>query len=261
MMMKLKVKCPAKINLSLKVFKKDELTGFHPIESVMQAISLYDYLTIEVNNSGKINLTGNSKEIEYGENNLIIKACSMFFEMSKIKKFGLDIFLEKNIPVAAGLAGGSTDAAGMIYALNYIYKDILSDKDIYIINSSLGSDINFCYKGGISLCKGKGDIMEKLDFVEFPISLIKPYSLKISTKDAYLAFDNLKTKSNMPNDLEFALCPFYEELRYLHENGFQMSGSGPTFFIKKPCINQDIDRKKYQIIENLKSVNEGVSLI
>ena len=69
----LKVMCPAKINLTLKVFKKDEITGFHPIESIMQTVSLFDYLTFELTNSGKIELTGNNSEIEYNENNLIIK--------------------------------------------------------------------------------------------------------------------------------------------------------------------------------------------
>ena len=259
--MKLKVKCPAKINLSLKVFKKDEIKGFHPIESVMQSVSLCDYLTVEKTSSGLIELNGNSNEISYDENNLIIKAAKAFFDAAKIKNEGLKIYLEKNIPVAAGLAGGSTDAAGMILALNYIYKDALSDVDIYNINSKLGSDINFCYKGGKMLCKGKGDDITPLEFVEFPISIIKPKNLKISTKDAYSTFDNLKEKSNLPNDLEFAMRPFYNELQYLAELGFQMSGSGPSFFIKKPCINNIKNREDYEIFENLTSINKGVALI
>lgn len=259
--MKLKVQCPCKINLKLKVFKKDEITGFHPIESIMQTVSLYDYLTVETNNTGKITLSGNSKDITYDDNNLIIKACNEFFNKAKIKNEGLNIYLEKNIPVAAGLAGGSTDAAGIICALNYIYNNALSNDDIYNINSKLGSDINFCYQGGHALCKGKGDDITPLEFVEFPLTIIKPKNLKISTKEAYSAFDNLKEKSNMDNDLEFAMLPFYEELKYLHNLGFQMSGSGPSFFIKQSCINHDIDRKNYEIFENLVSVNKGVSLI
>lgn len=259
--MKIKVKCPAKINLNLKVFKKDEITGFHPIESVMQTISLYDYLAVELINSNKIEISGNSSEITYDENNLIYKAAIEFFKVSKIKNNGLKIYLEKNIPVAAGLAGGSTDAAGMIFALNYLYKHALSEDEIFKINSILGSDINFCYKGGCKLCKGKGDIMTPLEFVEFPITLVKPKDLKVSTKDAYSAFDDLTVTPNMPNYLEFAILDKYKEIKKLHALNFQMSGSGPTFFIKKPCLEHDLDRSKYQIIENLKSVNEGITLM
>ncbi len=259
--MKLKVKCPAKINLSLKVFNKDEKTGFHPIESVMQTVSLYDYLTFEETNDKKITLEGNSKEISYDENNLIMKAAVEFFKVSGMENGGIKIYLEKNIPTVAGLAGGSTDAAGTILALNHIYNNVLLEDDIYNINSKLGSDINFCYKGGCALCKGKGDDITPLEFVQFPLSIIKPKNLKISTKDAYLAFDNLKEKSNMPNDLEFAMLPFYPELQLLNKLGFQMSGSGPSFFIKNHAICHDIDRQNYEIFENLTSVNAGVSLV
>ena len=259
--MKIKVKCPAKINLNLKVFKKDETTGFHPIESVMQSISLYDYLTVEKNNSGKIFLEGNSDEITYDDNNLIVKAANEFFKVAKIKNTGLHIYLEKNIPVAAGLAGGSTDAAGMVFALNYIYSNPLNEEQIFEINSKLGSDINFCYQGGCKLCKGKGDDMASLVFVEFPITLVKPKDLKISTKDAYNAFDSLKNEPDMANYLEYAMLPHYKELQELHTLGFQMSGSGPTFFIKKKKLDFNLDNQKYLIIENLKTVNSGVELV
>lgn len=259
--MKIKVKCPAKINLTLKVFKKDEITAFHPIESVMQTINLYDYLTVELTNSNKIELSGNSPEIAYDDSNLIYKAAIEFFKLSKIRNNGLKIYLEKNIPIAAGLAGGSTDAAGMVFALNYLYKFPLSEDEIFKINSMLGSDINFCYKGGCKLCKGKGDIMTSLEFVEFPITLVKPKNLKISTKEAYSMFDNLLKTPNMPNYLEFALLDKYSEIKKLHDLDLQMSGSGPTFFIKKTCLEHDLDRNQYQIIEKLKSVNEGITLV
>lgn len=259
--MKIKVKCPAKINLTLKVFPRDEITGFHPIKSIMQAISLYDYLTIETTKTGVIEFFGNSNEISYDENNLIIKACSKFFDTAKIKNEGLKIELEKNIPVAAGLAGGSTDAVGMIFALNCIYKNVLSECDIFNILSSLGSDLNFCYKGGCALCEGKGDDMTAIPFMEFPISLVKPKNLKISTKDAYSEFDNLKEKSNLNNDLEFALLGLYPELQTLNRLGFQMSGSGPSFFIKEKTVGNKINKEDYLIFENLKTIPDGVTLL
>ncbi len=257
--MKYKIQCPAKINLTLKVFKKEG--DFHPIESIMQTISLYDYLIIEINGTSNVNFSGNSKEISYDKNNLVIKGMEEFFKTAQIKNpSGMDIYLEKNIPTAAGLAGGSTDCAGMIYFLNCFYN-ALDNNEIKKINSKLGSDINFCYQGSRALCKGKGDDMTPLEFEEFPISIVKPKNLKISTKDAYLAFDNLKEKSNMDNDLEFAMLPFYEELRELHAMGFQMSGSGPSFFIKKEHADIQNSHGKYEIYENLKTVNKGVSLI
>lgn len=259
--MKIKVECPAKINLTLKVFPLDKVTGFHPIESIMQSVSLCDYLTVETTKTGKIELEGNSNEIEYNENNLIIKACNAFFKKADIQNEGIKIYLEKNIPVAAGLAGGSTDAAGAIFALNYIYNNLLSENEIFEINSTLGSDINFCYKGGRALCRGKGDDITPLEFVEFPLSIVKPKGLKISTKDAYFAFDNLKEKSAMPNDLEFAMLPFYGELRFLHDSGFQMSGSGPSFFIKKEKADALINKADYEIFENLTSIPFGVRLV
>ena len=259
--MKLKVKCPAKINLKLKVFKKDEITGYHPIESVMQSVSLCDYLTVETNKSGKMSLEGSSSEIAYDNNNLIIKAANAFFEKANIKCEGLNIYIEKNIPVAAGLAGGSTDAAGIILALNKIYEGAVSDVDIYNINSSLGSDINFCYMGGKALCKGKGDDITPLPYEKFELLIVKPKKLKISTKDAYSAFDNLNEDSNIDNDLEFAMLPHYEELRYLHSLGFKMSGSGPSFFMQKSKLEHDLNLEIYQIFENLISLDRGVTLV
>ena len=257
----LKVMCPAKINLTLKVFKKDEITGFHPIESIMQTVSLFDYLTFELTNSGKIELTGNNNEIEYNENNLIIKAALEFYKKANQKPKGLKIYLEKNIPVAAGLAGGSTDAAGTIFALNYIYNNILKKEDIVEINSKLGSDINFCYFGGRALAEGKGDNLTPLEFEPFNLSIIKPKNLKISTKDAYEAFDNLKKTSNMKNDLEFALISKYNELQKLHNLGFQMSGSGPSFFILNKTVSENLKTSEYEVFENLNAIKSGVELI
>lgn len=258
--MKIKVKCPAKINLTLKVFKKDELTGFHPIESIMQSVSLFDYLTVENNNEGVIKLSGNSNEILYDENNLVYKAVNAYFEKAKIKNEGINIYIEKNIPVASGLAGGSADCAGTIFALNYIYNK-LDKNDIIEINSKLGSDINFCYFGGKASAKGKGDDLTFLEFEPFRLSIIKPKELKISTKDAYGAYDELNKKSTYENDLEFAMVLKYPELKKLHDLGFQMSGSGPSFFIKKDKIDNIADRQNYEIYENLSAVDFGVSLI
>lgn len=260
----IKVKCPAKINLDLRVFEKDPKTGFHPIKSIMQTISLFDYIQISLNDGGTITLDGTSKEIPYDETNLCHKAAEAFFEKANIKK-GIHINIEKNIPVAAGLAGGSTDASGVLVGLNKLFNNILSDKDIQNIAQTLGSDLNFCLIGGTCLCQGRGEKITKMPFYNFKLSLIKPKNLKISAKEAYSAFDNLNEISDMRNDLEFALLKEnlktgkYKQIEYLNSFGFQMSGSGPTFFLRDKDINKNtIDENEYLIINGLNSVNFGV---
>ncbi len=254
--MKIKVKTPAKINLTLKVGKK-RLDGFHPIESVMQAISLFDYLDIEIfEGTGKININGTSKEIPYDETNLAYKAAQKFMLAANLK-FDVNIYIEKNIPVCAGLAGGSANAAGVIFALNKLNNNLLSDKIIHDICASLGSDLNFCMRGSKCLCRGKGDDITPLDFEEFALTVVKPKNLKISTKYAYEKFDALSVQSGMPNDLEFALLDEYPELKKMHTLGLQMSGSGPSYFILKPCLNFSLG-DEYLVIENLHAINHGV---
>ena len=253
--MEIKVKCPAKINLDLKVFPVQE-NGFHPIKSIMQTISLFDYMTIKVSDGSGIFLSGNSEEIPYDEKNICYKAAKLFLEsINQNKK--ICIYIDKNIPVCAGLAGGSTNASGVLFGLNKLLNNPLSNGEIHSLASKLGSDLNFCLEGGRQLCEGRGEKLTKLPFEKFELSLIKPKSLKISAARAYSAFDNLKEKSNMANDLEFALLNEFEELKYLHSLGFQMSGSGPTYFIKKPLIDIELD-ENFQVIENLKAVDFGV---
>lgn len=251
----IKIKCPAKINLDLKVYPIND-DGFHPIKSIMQTINLFDFLTITVSDGNKIKLNGNSAEIPYDENNICHKAAKSFLETIN-QKYKIEIFIEKNIPVCAGLAGGSTNASGVLYGLNKLLNSPLNKFQLHKLASQLGSDLNFCLEGGRQLCEGRGEILTKQDFIEFPITLIKPKNLKISAREAYQAFDNLKEKSNMPNDLEFALLDKYDELKFLHSLNLQMSGSGPTYFIKKEKLNLKLD-ENYQIIENLKTINHGV---
>ena len=128
MLNSVKIQCPAKINLTLKILgKRDD--GFHNIDSIMQTISLYDYLTISVESAEntEIILSGTSDEIPYDEKNLVYKAGILFLKAIKTphKDYKIEVYIEKNIPVAAGLAGGSTDAAGMIYGLNKLFDEPL----------------------------------------------------------------------------------------------------------------------------------------
>lgn len=270
---KIKVKAPAKINLTLKVGKKRE-DGFHPIESIMQAINLYDYITLECAFTGQggsdIKISSNSDEIPHDSSNIAYKAAKAFLDETKLGA-DINIYIEKNIPVCAGLAGGSTNAAAVIYGLNVLYnrafKKTVKDSKIQSMLSALGSDLNFCYTGGAKICRGRGEILENAEFIEMPITLIKPKNLKISAREAYEKFDERIDKavfsggSDMTNDLEWALLPYYKELSMLHGFGFQMSGSGPTFFVRKAFLEPSLKEKlacNHIIIENLKTIQDGV---
>ena len=277
----LKVKTPAKINLTLEVLNKRE-DGFHNIQSIMQTISLYDYLTFEVSfyDGIEIVLDGTSGEIPYNEKNLVYKAAVKFLEKANIDNVKIKIFIEKNIPIAAGLAGGSTNAAGTFYALNKLFDNILSKEDIEELCASMGSDLNFCLNGGCMLCTSRGEITQRLPFYEQSVSLVKPKNLGISAKEAYTNFSMLEDKT-IPNNttklvkllnngefdktliynnLENALFPSYEELRHIKSrvNGSLMSGSGSTFFVLDNKLNADFDIDKYDIFENLSTISTGV---
>ena len=231
-MQTIKIQCPAKINLNLKVTGKLE-GGYHSIESVMQTINLFDNLTISVEDFDKteIILSGNSSEIPYDESNLAYKAAKLYLDNYKIGNKKINIYIEKNIPIAAGLAGGSTDAAGVLYGLGRIFSDkpplpippprggrgkepslefvnskkFMSSSNtgesfIDFLCSQLGSDLNVCLHGGRILAQGRGEITTPLEFEEFNVSLIKPINLGISAKEAYTKFSR---KNNVP---PAALC-------------------------------------------------------
>lgn len=282
-MKNIKIKCPAKINLTLEIENKRE-DGFHNLKSIMQTISLYDYLDIKVfsQDNFEIKLEGTSKEIPYDEKNLVYKACKLFFEVNKIKGFAVEVYITKNIPIAAGLAGGSTDAAGAIYGLNELFGRPLNKKELHELCSKLGSDLNVCLEGGCLLALGRGEKVTKLNTVKTQLTLIKPKNLGISAKEAYTKYSQKQHKQKyhntekmleciknneinekyLYNDLEYAIFDDYTELQIIKKAlpSSIMSGSGSTYFILKNHINEIFD-KNYQIIENLKFVNNGVEKI
>lgn len=275
-MQEIKVKCPAKINLILEVLNKRE-DGFHNIQSVMQTIDLFDILTIKIEKNDKfeIKLSGSSDEIPYDERNLVYKAILLFVEHVNLAPYKISIYIEKNIPIAAGLAGGSTDAAGTLWGLNKLFGNVLSSSELHALCAKLGSDLNFCLEGGCQLTTGRGEILKKLPFQEFGLSLIKPKSLGISAKEAYTKFSQLEHKPNLNmtekfirtgnikeclhNDLEVALINYYKELQAIKQaypNSI-MSGSGSTFFAIETNLDKISD--DFWVKNNLKSIEHGVS--
>ncbi len=268
--MEIKIQCPAKINLTLKVLGKRE-DGFHNIESIMQTISLYDYLTITAEKSDKfeINLSGNNTEIPYNEKNLVYKAAKLFIDNTNFQPYKISIYIDKNIPVAAGLAGGSTDAVGTLFGLNEIFYRPLSREKLHELCAQLGSDLNVCLEGGRLMTKGRGEILENLPFENFALSLIKPKNLGISAKEAYTKFSQKKSQNfqskfgsneNFKNDLEWAVVDDYNELqkiKQLYPTSI-MSGSGSTYYV----INDRFDALEgYWIKNNLEAIKEGVKKV
>lgn len=265
-MSEIKIECPAKINLTLKITGKRP-DGFHELESVMQTISLCDYLTIKLEKSDslEIKLSGSSTEIPYDETNLVYKAAKLFFEGIADSAYKINIYIKKNIPVAAGLAGGSTNAAGTLYGLNELLNRPYTRTRLHELCARLGSDLNLCLEGGRQMTKGRGEILEPLEFEEFELSLIKPLNLGISAKEAYTKFsqkmaDSPSGRENYVNDLEWAVIDSYPELRYIKQKYplSVMSGSGSTYYV----INETIKPEKgFWIQNNIKSVPYGVRVI
>lgn len=261
-----KIQCPAKINLNLKVINKRE-DGFHNIESVMQAIDLFDYLTISICDSteDEIVLSGNSNEIPYDKTNLVYKAAKLFLDESKLSGYKIEVYIEKNIPVAAGLAGGSTDAAGMIYGLNKLFDEVFSEKELHKLCAKLGSDLNFCLMGGCVKTTGRGEILEPLDYKAFDVNLIKPLDLGISAKEAYTKFSKKFTSGKLgrddyKNDLEWAVIDDYEQLQYIKTKypNSMMTGSGSTYFSLTESFKNE---NGYWVKNGLKTIKEGVKVI
>lgn len=285
-MKQIKIACPAKINLTLEILNKRE-DCFHNIQSIMQAIDLFDYLNMGVEDCDEfqIELSGTSDEIPYDESNLVHKAILLFAEKVNLSESKIIIHIEKNIPVSAGLAGGSTDAAGALYGLNKLFNEPLSSEQLHQMCAKLGSDLNFCLEGGCQLATGRGEMLEKLPFVEMGVSLIKPNDLGISAKEAYTKFSQLKIQPSLDmtgqmvnyhrlyspievddveqflhNDLELALFNDYKQfqkIKRLYPNSI-MSGSGSTYFALDTKINP-IDN--YWVKNDLKTVDCGVSQV
>jgi len=179
---RISLKAPAKINLFLEILgKRDD--GYHEIETVMQEIDLVDNLQFEEIREG-VRLKCNDNNIPSDENNLVCKAANLILNECGIKK-GVLISLEKNIPVGAGLGGGSSDAAATIKALNLLWKIGLNDTELMEFAAKLGSDIPFFIKGKTSLCSGRGEKITPIEVKsEMNYLIIFPH-INISTTTIY----------------------------------------------------------------------------
>ena len=244
----------AKINLMLDVTGK-RADGFHDVKMIMQTLELCDVITTQVCKSG-IELDGTDSNLRYDESNLAYRAAVLFFEKSGIAG-GARIHLEKNIPICAGMAGGSSDAAAVLLALNTMYGFPITQDTLIKESACIGSDVPYCIMKGTALAEGRGELLTQLaPFTAENVLIVKP-DIDISTPWAYksLQLDKIhhpdvdkavkciesgnreKLYNLFENVFENVVFEHYPEvegikadMKRLGADAALMSGSGPTVF-------------------------------
>ena len=163
-MKKISIEAYAKINLHLDVVARED-NGYHRVRTVMQSLSLCDTVSVELDEGGECTVTGSSPTMPVGEGNIAYRAAKLFFE-SVGSRLGANIEITKRIPMAAGLAGGSADAAGVLVALNILCGRPHSVDSLCALGARLGADVPFCIVGGTKYAHGRGEVLE--DFPRMP---------------------------------------------------------------------------------------------
>jgi 4-diphosphocytidyl-2-C-methyl-D-erythritol kinase len=256
-MQQMHLKARAKINLGLDVLRKRE-DGYHEVKMIMQTINLYDKIYLKKTKEPGIKLETNLYFLPTNETNLAYKAASLLMDEFKVLG-GLEIVIQKFIPVAAGLAGGSSDGAAVLYGVNKLFGLGLSQKELMERGLLLGADVPYCLMRGTALAEGIGEKLTRLPSLskKLYVLIAKP-GINVSTKFVYsnLHLDEIpvhpnvdvqieaiksddfeKMVGNMGNILEKVTIPAYpiiEDIKKcMMENGAinaMMSGSGPTVF-------------------------------
>lgn len=187
-----KEKANAKINLYLDVISRRE-DGFHDIKTVMQSISLSDELTVSYKPSSATDVRVFVSGVRYlptDDKNLAVRAARLFLERAG-KVANIEIKLKKRIPIAAGLAGGSSDAAATLRAMNRLFDRLFADKVLFSMAAELGSDVPYCLYGKSALCEGRGEIITKLPDVPSFNVVVAIANERVSTPVAYTTLDGL----------------------------------------------------------------------
>ncbi|QOY37457.1 4-(cytidine 5'-diphospho)-2-C-methyl-D-erythritol kinase [Anaerobacillus isosaccharinicus] len=253
--MKITIKAPAKINLSLDVLHKRE-DGFHEVEMIMTTVDLADRIELTMLEENKIVVDVSEGFVPSDNRNLAYQAAQLLKDKFHVQK-GVRIAIQKNIPVSAGLAGGSSDAAATLRGLNQLWNLGLSLDELAGLGAQIGSDVSFCVYGGTALATGRG---EKIKHISAPppcwVILAKP-PIGVSTAEVYrnlmvddLTHPNIKNMvaaieerqyqeicQQLGNVLETVTFKLYPEVQRIKDqmirfgaDGVLMSGSGPTVF-------------------------------
>ncbi len=249
------MKAYAKINLGLDVVGRLD-NGYHEVKMVMQTVGICDVLSFEKADAG-ITMTTDSGELPTDENNLIYKAAKLMFETYEIPG-GIRIHLQKSIPIAAGMAGGSTDAAATMKGINRLFDLGCSLRELMELGVKIGADVPYCVLGGTALAEGIGEILTPLPPAPECFLLVAKPDINVSTKYVYEHLDAegvtvhpdidgmvqaieegslqgiLNRMGNVLENVTVKAHPVIDELkermRELGAVGSMMSGSGPTVF-------------------------------
>lgn len=228
------VDSPAKINLSLDVVGKRE-DGYHLLEMIMQTISLYD--KVRISKSSEMMVTCNAQGVPCDKSNIVYKAAELMKNRYNIDE-NFKIEIEKNIPVAAGLAGGSTNGAAVIKGINELYSLNVSKDEMMEIGLKLGADVPFFFEGGTCLAEGIGEKLTKLSDVSCSIVVAKP-PIFVSTKYVY---QNLKLD-------EIVIHPNTKRLiEYIKENNIRHLADSMVNVLESVTI------KEYPVIQEIKNI-------
>ncbi len=286
------VKAYAKINLTLDIVGRRE-NGYHDVDMIMQTVSLYDKISVTVNeNESEFLLTCNKENIPTDSSNTAFKAAKLYLEHIG-KTCGAIINIEKNIPSQAGLAGGSADGAGVLYALNHYFNNEVPTNEMLTLCSKIGADVPFCYIGGTKLATGIGTTLSHIkNITNFYMVIVKP-QINVSTKIAYEKADirgykntfihskkmlnyiyNNDVKaiaSNLYNDFESIMnLKEVEEVKNIMVNnnslGACMSGSGSAIYgifeSKQECIEcKEVLQNMYNEVFVAHTVNYGCKIV
>lgn len=280
-MKQIKLDAYGKINLGLDVLgKRDD--GYHDLDMIMQSVDLADKIIITKNDSGEITVKSNTGKIPNDESNLAYKAAKILMDEFDIKK-GVEIEIEKNIPISGGMAGGSTDCAAVLKGMNKLFRLKLSEQDLMDRGVKLGADVPYCIMGKTARAQGIGEILTPIpNKLKGYIVLAKP-PISVSTGFVYGRIDEVEVK-NKPdteamieaiknkdlkalsdticNVLEEVTIPDYPIVQEIKDKmmahgalNSMMTGSGPTVFglydDKKKAIETVDALKESRTLEQL----------
>lgn len=255
-MKQVELKALAKINLGLDVLGRRD-NGYHDVRMVMQSIYLYDDVRIKMEENPGISVVSNLSFLPEGEGNIAYRAAKLLTEEFNLEK-GVQVTLNKHIPVAAGLAGGSTDAAAVLFGMNRLFRLGLSQKELMERGVRLGADVPYCIMRGTVLAEGIGEELSVLPPMPKCTILIAKPPVSVSTKTVYEALDAKEitkhpdidgiirglekqdigmvasSMGNVLEDVTIPMHPVIEEIKYEMKAAgainAMMSGSGPTVF-------------------------------
>lgn len=275
----------AKINLTLDVLGK-RADGYHDVEMIMQTVSLFDLIIVDKSRDG-ISVNTNLKYLPNNEKNIAYKAAQLFFERTGISG-GARIIIHKNIPVAAGLAGGSGNGAAVLHAMNKLYNAELSVEELCEMGAKLGADVPYCLTGGTQLATGIGEVLTPLPPMKQTTVLIVKPPINVSTGSVYEKIDaapiekrpdtkkiidalntgDVETVAkNLCNVMESVTETMYPAIGGIKRKmlingaiGAVMSGSGPSVFgffddDKKAKLSHDSFAYQYKDVFLVKTLN------